>query len=359
MARQRGPNSWEEVVWVGTKRVRRSFQTEAEATKWREESEAKIKLGIPIDGPPPQTESGGGGTGSMTLGELFDRVHERIWKGSRGEDTAVINAEAVKDVLGAQLPIADITVELLDTLIAKLRATGNADSTINRKLAALSKSLNFAVERGWIVKCPTFTRLPETQGRIRFVTPEEEANALAYFTWAGDNAMADLWKILVDTGLRLGEALRLQVKDVDLKAKPTPVIRVWENKADLPRSVPCTSRVKAVLEARCKLKTETAEVFSDLDKRAVRYRWDKMALKMGLGGDDQFVPHVLRHTTASRLIQRGVPLKVVQEWLGHRTIQTTMRYAHLAPANLFAAVSALEVAPDQKSRYDAVAANVA
>ncbi len=42
------------------------------------------------------------------------------------------------------------------------------------------------------------------------------------------------------------------------------------------------------------------------------------------------------HTCASRLVQRGVPLKVVQEWMGHKAINMTMRYAHLAPANLLA-----------------------
>jgi site-specific recombinase XerD len=63
---------------------------------------------------------------------------------------------------------------------------------------------------------------------------------------------------------------------------------------------------------------------------------------MGLGEDNQFVPHALRHTCASRLVQRGVPLKVVQEWLGHKTILTTMRYAHLAQSNLMSAMQVLE-----------------
>ena len=63
---------------------------------------------------------------------------------------------------------------------------------------------------------------------------------------------------------------------------------------------------------------------------------------MGLAEDDGFVPHALRHTWASRLIQRGVSLRVVQEWLGHKTITVTMRYAHLSPKSLLAAVSVLE-----------------
>ena len=52
--------------------------------------------------------------------------------------------------------------------------------------------------------------------------------------------------------------------------------------------------------------------------------------------------HTLRHTTASRLVQKGVQLVVVKEIMGHKSIQTTMRYAHLQPANLVDAISALE-----------------
>ena len=64
---------------------------------------------------------------------------------------------------------------------------------------------------------------------------------------------------------------------------------------------------------------------------------------MGLMGDRHFVPYVCRHTCASRMVQRGVALPVVMEWMGHKAMQMTMRYAHLAPANLQAAVIALSL----------------
>jgi hypothetical protein len=50
----------------------------------------------------------------------------------------------------------------------------------------------------------------------------------------------------------------------------------------------------------------------------------------------------LRHTFASHLVMRNVPLKAVQEFLGHRSIEMTMRYAHLAPAAQQAAVHLLD-----------------
>jgi hypothetical protein len=57
------------------------------------------------------------------------------------------------------------------------------------------------------------------------------------------------------------------------------------------------------------------------------YRAARNAAKgeVGLGGDDQVVPHILRHTCASRLVQGGIDIRRVQMWLGHQTLQMTMR----------------------------------
>ena len=60
---------------------------------------------------------------------------------------------------------------------------------------------------------------------------------------------------------------------------------------------------------------------------------------LDLNGD---VWHTLKHTTASRLVQNGVPLVTVKEIIGHKTISTTMRYAHLQPANVVAEIETLE-----------------
>ena len=54
------------------------------------------------------------------------------------------------------------------------------------------------------------------------------------------------------------------------------------------------------------------------------------------------MPHVLRHTCASRLAQNGVDIKRIQEFLGHRTLAMTMRYAHLAPKHLEVCAEALD-----------------
>lgn len=61
----------------------------------------------------------------------------------------------------------------------------------------------------------------------------------------------------------------------------------------------------------------------------------------GLPEEDEACFHSFRHTCCSRLVQAGVSLPVVQKWMGHATIQTTMRYAHLAPNAFDDALKAL------------------
>ena len=67
-----------------------------------------------------------------------------------------------------------------------------------------------------------------------------------------------------------------------------------------------------------------------------------MRKDLGKADDESFTPHILRHTCASRLVQAGVNLQTVCEWLGHSSIDMTMRYAHLAPDHLQDALSVLE-----------------
>ena len=103
-----------------------------------------------------------------------------------------------------------------------------------------------------------------------------------------------------------------------------------------------TKRVRSIVERRISAVTAPNEKLFPYDNFWMRYVWDRARVQLGYANDKHFVPYICRHTCASRLVQRGVPINVVKEWMGHRSIQMTMRYAHLAPANLKAAASVLE-----------------
>lgn len=277
-----------------------------------------------------------------SLQQAVDYTMEHHWSGTRGEATAAINAKAAVTFFGPTLRLDEIDRLSIDRYVKSLREAGNSHGTINRKIAALSKVMKVARQCGGLVELPAFPRLREAQGRLRFLTPEEERTHLSLIKQWGKDDHHDAFVVLIDTGMRCGELFRLQVRDVDLKAN---LIMIWETKADLARSVPMTRRVRAVITRRMQGLTSTSRLF-DYDKFWLRNTWDKVRDVMGFDQDREYIPHVLRHTCASRLVQRGVALKVVQEWLGHKSIITTMRYAKLAPANLHAAVSVLDTPDD-------------
>ena len=309
-----------------------TVETEAEARILEAEITAKLLAGRPV-GPIAK------GHVPTTLGALAQRTYDRVWAGSRAEKSAWINACSAVNFFGSNIPINGITPHIIDNFVEDLEGKGLSNATINRKLAALSKMLHFAQSRGWLERVPRIDRKREGPGRTRFLSIAEEARLLQTLRQWGNENYHDLVVVLIDTGMRVGEALRLEDRDLDFTTAHTgrPLIRIWQPKNGEPRSVPMTRRVELILRAR-----SGDRPFGDLTQWALRHVWDRAKTHLEFSSDRQFVPHCLRHTCASRLVQGGVPLPVVQAWLGHKTIQMTMRYAHLTPQNLMDAARVLE-----------------
>src|SRR5690606_32424549 len=80
----------------------------------------------------------------------------------------------------------------------------------------------------------------------------------------------------------------------------------------------------------------------------LRHHWEQLRDHFGAKDDRAFVPHMLRHTCATRLVGRGVPLPQVMKWMGHRSIQVTMRYVYVAPRDLEFAAEVLSRPPTRE-----------
>ena len=229
--------------------------------------------------------------------------------------------------------------ETLDDLIITLRNRGNSNATINRKMAALSKLLRKASKMGTIHSLPEFRRQKERGGRIRFLEFEEEDRLFAAVRMRSEDSYR-LCVFLVDTGCRLGEAIGIIWNDIqDSRAT------FWLTKSGRSRTVPLTDRAIEVLKLPSSADPgyrRPKGPFAMLDQPKFRAIWNDAKAEIGLGTDDQVVPHVLRHTCASRLVQGGIDIRRVQMWLGHQTLQMTMRYAHLATHDLDRCVAVLE-----------------
>ena len=101
-----------------------------------------------------------------------------------------------------------------------------------------------------------------------------------------------------------------------------------------------TQKVSWLLEPYCNNCKDTDKLF-DVDYSWLNAIWQKARKDLGYEKKKFYTLHLCRHTCASRLVQRGVPLLLVKDWLGHEDIQTTMIYAHLAPKALHSVVEVL------------------
>jgi integrase len=250
------------------------------------------------------------------------------------------NAEDVCKRLGNDVEIREVNERRIDDLVLGLEDDNKAAGTINKRLAALSKMLRFAYRRGYIERMPVIERKKEPQGRMRWLSEEEEYRMLGKFHAMGKPFIADFCKILIDTGMRTGELFKLRGRDVDISGVNFQrMIHLWETKNGKSRSIPVTNRVYEIL---CRYKTSNDALLFTFKQHTLNRAWKQMKTELGMDDDKEFIPHCLRHTCASRLVQRGVDIRVVQEWLGHSSIQTTMRYAKIAPKNLADARDVLE-----------------
>ena len=111
-----------------------------------------------------------------------------------------------------------------------------------------------------------------------------------------------------------------------------------------------TKRVRIILKER---QAKSPIKPFDMSMFQAENAWKSVRKKMGLEKDTQFVLHALRHSCASRLVNKGVDLYVVKEWLGHSTIQVTEKYAHLAPGKLAHAANVLEKM-DEKEQVEEI-----
>jgi len=250
----------------------------------------------------------------------------------------------ITKVIPPETPIASVDEKLIFNLIKVLKDGGNSPASINRKLSTLSTTLEHACYRWKVLPVvPFIPRGKESRGRMMVISKEQEAEILRIantLSWS----FAGLLAILFETGMRLSEALDLQWKDIDLEKR---MIHIWENKTDNPRSIPMTDRLYAVLMIARQYDSAleggsvpVGNIVQELTINRVQYLWTQVRKLMRIV-DPEFTIHAIRHTVASRLVQNGVDLYVVAKWLGHTSIKTTERYAHLSPENLKKAAQVL------------------
>lgn len=217
--------------------------------------------------------------------------------------------------------------------------------TVNIETNTLSAIFREAIKRGFVDKNPAsgIRRLPEENIIVRYLSHDEEKRLIE----ACSPALHPFVVLALHTGMRLGELLHLEWKDVDFEQR---LIRVKLTKSHRTRYLPMNSRAHELLNGLPRRSDIELVFFNPKSSRHWTWThapgWRKAIRNSGI---KEFRFQDLRHTFASRLVQSAVSIKVVQELLGHANVSTTMRYAHLAPAALRKAVDILASSDDKSA----------
>lgn len=281
-------------------------------------------------------------SGPLTLSAAIEAMFRADWKTAKSIKSIEINAQAVMAYFGKARLLSNITTDDIDDYVAYLQAQDAKGGTINRKLSVLSKVIERAKEKGKLETTPYIERQAESAGRIRYITPEEEQTILKLLDDWHEYRFKHVVEVLIDTGIRCGELLKLTASDIAKEQGVHGTIYLWDTKNGTNRGVPLTKRAADALEYLVQTSTAHDKIISEYSGWITK-SWNRIRKNLGYSNDPNFVPHILRHTCCSRLVQRGASLKKVQIWMGHKTINTTMRYSHLCPTDIFDLPTLLEV----------------
>ena len=219
-------------------------------------------------------------------------------------------------------------------------------STVNRELACLKHLFNLAIRWGRAHTNPMkeIRLFRESPARIRYLTKPEITKLLS----TSSDFLKPILITALHTGMRMGEILRLKWEDIDFERG---IIEVTETKSGEPRKIPMNNLLTETLRS-IKLPCVSPYVFCRTDgrpRKSIRTAFENALKRAGI---ENFRFHDLRHTFASHLVMAGADLPTVKELLGHKTIEMTMRYAHLSPDHKRVWVEALVQRMDTKGKIE-------
>lgn len=238
----------------------------------------------------------------------------------------------------------------VEAFITAKRREGLSTKSVLNYVSVLHSLFEFGIRKGWAANNPVKQiekpERPEPNGDIRFL---DDADLEALLASETDDDLGKTLRVLyltaAMTGLRQGELLGLRWRDIDWTAARVRVRRNWvRGEFGTPksrrssRSVPLADRVAGELDRHFKGSGFTGDdelVFAHpllgtpLDRSRVLKRF-KAALRRAGVREVRF--HDLRHTFGTRMAGAGVPIRTLQEWMGHRDIKTTLIYADYAPS---------------------------
>ena len=148
-----------------------------------------------------------------------------------------------------------------------------------------------------------------------------------------------LVRLLINTGIRVEEAIALRWSDIQVRERSGTLI-VRKGKGRKQRSIPLNAEARAALtELRVIAPRKAPEVLhGQRGPLTIRGLQAALAKYGGLAKLEECTPHVLRHTFGKNLADAGTPIQVIADLMGHESLETTRRYIQPGHDDLAAAV---------------------
>ena len=261
----------------------------------------------------------------ITLRELVSQNYSRIWYNKSEQHVKESHAKALRfcDFNGfGEREVGSFNIDDVFDFMEHLAEVGISDNTINHYNANVSSIFKYAVARRLIDHKPTVPNRQVITGRPRYMSNAEMEQLLSYkwadFAWW----MRPMIILAKKTGMRRGEILSI---------KPHMCVREdGKEWVDLEKTKNGTVRRVALDDEACKALEELDFEPGKHHVRSTFYRqWAKARRKIA-PNDNNFVFHAIRHTAATKLAtEQNLNTLVIQEFMGHKSLQTTSRYVHL------------------------------
>ena len=232
----------------------------------------------------------------------------------------------------AESPLDRIDEKMIESFVQHRRKVVSAAS-VNRELATLRRALRLAHEWRVIDRVPRIRLLPGERNREFVFTHAQERNYLEF----APQPLRDAALLMLDTGLRVGELLRLEWRDVHLEpvgAAKLGYIQFRSGKTrNARRNVALTARVREMLEGR-KAVAKSAYVFTNevgdgpLSIYTLEAQHSRLRQSQGFSAA---VIHSFRHTFGTRLGEAGADAFLIARVMGHCSVAVSQKYVHPTP----------------------------
>lgn len=207
------------------------------------------------------------------------------------------------------------------------------ESTINTKMTVIRDFFQWLQNEEYIISNPTKKIKPVKEPKIaRDPLTDEEVEILRESL--EDIREKALFEFLLSTGCRVDEIVKIKVSEIDWSRMTLKVI----GKGSKERRVYFNERSKIILKKYLKTRKGDSDYLfcgtrgkcAKLGTRAVQALMAKIGKRVGI----HIYPHLMRHTFATKCLNSGMPLEIVQALLGHSNVGTTQIYAKVKEFNI-------------------------